>query len=316
MDIIYIVLGLILLFAGGEVLLKASISIAGKLGLSALLVSMVVIGFGTSTPELIVTLSAAFKGSTPIAFGNVVGSNIANVLLILGIASLTTPMICKKPEIHRDAWIVLAACTSLAGLSLWGTIERWVGLSMVLLMVSYMAYSYRQEKRKNKVKPFPAGIEKEVGTQNLGWIQIIILTIASLGSLAAGSWFLVEGSTAIAARMGIPESVIGLTLVAVGSSLPELTMVILAAARKNSDVIMGNILGSNLFNTLGILGITSMAIPLPFPKHIAHIDIWVMLGIMVLLIPITRTGHRINRFEGAFFLCLYSAYIVWLYTAI
>lgn len=315
MDILYTIIGLILLFAGGEVLLKASIAIAGKLGLSALLVSMVVIGFGTSTPELIVCLSAAFKGSTPIAFGSIVGSNIANVLLILGIAAVVTPMICKKPEIRRDAWAVLAACTLLAGLSFLGTLERWMGLVMVALLISYMGYSYRQEKEKNKIKPFPAGIEKEVGTQKLGWVQTIILTIASLGCLAAGAWFLVEGASAIAARMGVPESVIGLTLVAVGSSLPELTMAILAAARKNTDVIMGNILGSNLFNTLGILGLTALAVPLPFPPHIAHFDIWVMLAVMVVLIPVTRTGHKISRFEGAFFLSVYSGYVVWLYAA-
>lgn len=113
----------------------------------------------------------------------------------------------------------------------------------------------------------------------------------------------------------MPESVIGLTLVAIGSSLPELTMAVLAATRKNTDVIIGNIMGSNLFNTLGILGVTAIVTPLPFPEHIAHFDLWIMLGVVALLVPIMRTGHIINRFEGAFFLCLYSAYTVWLYTA-
>lgn len=177
-----------------------------------------------------------------------------------------------------------------------------------------MSYAYRKENERSNSKPFPKHIEKEVGSHALGWPQTVLLTVASLGCLAAGAWLLVEGASSLALKMGIRESVIGLSLVAVGSSLPEFTMVILAAARKNTDVIIGNVLGSNLFNTLGILGLTSLVTPLPFPPHIAHFDIWIMLAVMAVLIPVVWTGHKINRFEGALLLSAYSAYIMWLYT--
>lgn len=314
MDIVFTIMGLVILFAGGELLLKASLTISKKLGLSALLVSMIVIGFGTSTPELMVSLSAALKGTTDIAFGNVVGSNIANVLLILGSAAVITPVLCQRREIRRDAIVVFGACALLSGFSFFGMLERWMGLVMLLILAGYMGYSYRQENNNKAAQEDVEEFEEELGGHiEAGWPLTIALTVISLGCLAGGAWLLVEGASSIATKMGIPEAVIGLTLVALGSSLPELTMAVLAATRKNTDIIIGNVMGSNLFNTLGILGITSVAIPLPFPEQIAAFDIWLMLLIMAVLIPVVWTGHRISRLEGAFFLCAYTGYVVWLY---
>ncbi|MCD8566680.1 MAG: sodium:calcium antiporter [Alphaproteobacteria bacterium] len=316
MDILYTIAGFILLFAGGEVLLKASIAIAGRLGLSALLVSMVVIGFGTSTPELVITLSAALKGSAPMAFGNIVGSNTANVLLILGLSALITPLCCKNRRYSVMLllfWPPLFCSAGSHSLMFWNA--GWAGSWFSSWRFIWVIPTGRKKHRKKLPPRSPHRSNRKSGQKKLGWVQIIILTLASLGSLVSGAWLLVEGATSIATRIGVPESVIGLTLVAIGSSLPELTMAVLAATRKNTDVIIGNIMGSNLFNTLGILGVTAIVTPLPFPEHIAHFDLWIMLGVVALLVPIMRTGHIINRFEGAFFLCLYSAYTVWLYTA-
>lgn len=315
MDILLICIGLLLLVAGGEGLLRGSVALAGKLGLSTLLVSMVIVGFGTSAPELMVSVSAALKGEPNIALGNVVGSNIANVLLILGLSALFMPIACARPEIKRDALAVLLASLILVGLSLNGAIDRLLGLMMLAALAFYVSYSYLTERKTSKAQIHPRDqIEEDTGKPEASLKKATVYCIAGLVLLVSGAHFLVEGATSLAEKFGIPNAIIGLTLVAVGTSLPELATAIVAAYRKHTDVVIGNILGSNLFNILGILGVTALIIPIPFEGRIADIDVWVMLVVAIILSPVIWTGRQINRLEGGIFLTLYLVYILWLYT--
>lgn len=315
MDILLIVIGFGLLFAGGEGLLRGSVTIAEKFGLSTLLVSMVIVGFGTSVPELMVSTTAALKGAPNIALGNVVGSNIANVLLILGLSAVFAPIACTRLVIRRDALAVLVASLVLVGLALNGKIGRITGLIMLAVLAVYISYAYLTERKDSKKdEAFRERIEEDIGKPSIHLWKASILCIVGLVFLAVGANFLVEGATSLAQNFGIPNSVIGLTLVALGTSLPELVTAIVAAYRKHPDVVIGNIMGSNLFNILGILGVTSSITPIPFEGRIADTDVWIMLVVAIALSPVIWTGHRISRLEGAVFLFLYFVYVFWLYT--
>ena len=300
-----------MLFVGGEALLRGSVSIANKMGLSTLLVSMVVVGFGTSAPELLVSLSSAFKGAPNIALGNVVGSNIANVLLILGLSALFAPIACTRLEIRRDTLAVVLASIVLVALSLYGAIGRVAGIAMLASLIAYLSYAFVTDR--NGANGFRERLEQDVGHADLPLPVALALCLGGLASLAGGAHYLVEGATAIAAAFGVPNAVIGLTLVAVGTSLPELATAVVAAYRKHSDVVIGNVIGSNLFNILGILGVTGIVIPIPFEGRIADVDVWVMLVVAILLTPVIWTGRTISRVEGGVFASLYCVYIVWIY---
>lgn len=311
-EVIAIAIGLVLLFAGGEALLRGSVAVAERMGLSTLLVSMIVVGFGTSAPELLVSLSSAFKGAPNIALGNVVGSNIANVLLILGASAVLAPIACTRSEIRRDSLAVVLASIVLVALSRYGLIGRISGTAMLSALVAYLAYAFVTDR--NTANGFRERIERDLGKPNLALVPAVVFCVAGLAALAAGAHFLVEGATALAERLGVPNAVIGLTLVAVGTSLPELATAIVAAYRKHADVVIGNVIGSNLFNILGILGVTGIVFPVPFEGRIADIDVWIMLIVAILLTPVIWTGRAISRFEGAVFVASYLVYIGWIYT--
>lgn len=311
MELVLIGGGLALLFVGGEALLRGSVAIANKVGLSTLFVSMVVVGFGTSAPELLVSLSSAFKDAPNIALGNVVGSNIANVLLILGLSAVFAPIACSRFEIRRDSLAVVIASIVLVALALHGGIGRIAGAAMLTCLVAYLAYAFVTDR--NAANGFRDRLEQDVGHAELPLAGAVALSLAGLAALASGAHFLVEGATALATAMGVPNAVIGLTLVAVGTSLPELATAIVSAYKKHPDVVIGNVIGSNLFNILGILGVTGLAHPLPFVGRIADVDVWVMLIVAVVLTPVIWTGRSISRFEGSAFVFLYAVYIVWIY---
>ena len=310
-EVFQIVGGLALLFAGGEALLRGSVAIANKMGLSTLLVSMVVVGFGTSAPELLVSLSSAFKGAPNIALGNVVGSNIANVLLILGLSALFAPIACTRFEIRRDSLAVVLASIVLVALSLYGAIGRVAGIAMLVSLIAYLSYAFVTDR--NSANGFRERLERDVGHADLPMPVALAFCLGGLAALAGGAHFLVEGATALAAAFGVPNAVIGLTLVAVGTSLPELATAIVSAYRKHPDVVIGNVIGSNLFNILGILGVTGAVIPIPFEGRIADVDVWVMLIVAMILTPVIWTGRAISRFEGGAFACLYCVYVGWIY---
>lgn len=322
MDVILIMAGVGLLFVGGEGLVRGSVAVAERLNLSTLLVSMVIIGFGTSAPELVVSTTAALMDAPAIALGNVVGSNIANILLILGLAAVIAPIACKQREIFRDALAVLVASLVLVGLTLHGSIGRPAGLVMVAALAAYLAYAYLTERRNTRksaelLKSIEADIAVPVPDLPMahGLPVAIILCVVGIVCLVAGAHLLVRGAAALAAQFGISNAVVGLSLVAIGTSLPEMATVLVSAYRRHSDVVIGNVIGSNLFNTLGILGVTSLIKPLPIAGRIADVDIWIMLAVAIALSPIIWTGHKISRVEGAVFLVLYWVYVVWLYAA-
>lgn len=314
MDYAYVAAGLALLLLGGEGLVRGSVAVAERLNLSTLLVSMVIVGFGTSAPELMVSTAAALKGAPNIALGNVVGSNIANILLILGMSAVIAPLACTRPEIMRDALAVLVASFALVGLAQHGMIGRLSGFIMVAALGAYLSYAYLTERnasRRDEV--FRERIAEDLGKPGMGLATALTLCVLGLVFLVAGAHLLVEGATAIARRFGISNAVIGLSLVAVGTSLPELATAAISAYRKHQDVVIGNIIGSNLFNILGILGVTGIVVPIPIEGRIADIDIWIMLAVAIALAPIIWTGRVISRVEGGVFLTLYVVYMAWLF---
>lgn len=310
-EFLSIAAGLALLFYGGDWLVTGAVSIARRINMSTLLVSVLIVGFGTSMPELLVSLQAVMQGKPDIALGNVIGSNTANVLLIMGVAAVITPVLCTSHGVKRDSLVVLLASGILLALSFMGVIPRAAGVIMLLVMAGYVGYCIWSEKNADT-----HDIEPEDTETPMPLWKSIGFCVISLVALVIGARLLVDGASAVARDFGVSEAVIGLTLVAVGTSLPELAAAIAAAVKKHSDVVIGNILGSNLYNILGILGITSIIAPIPFSEQMANFDIWLMLATAIVLIPIVFMGERkITRVHGGMFLLVYAVYVAWLYTA-
>ena len=310
-DSVYIAIGLIILFVGGEATLRGAVSLARTLGVSAAMIGLVVVGFGTSAPELVVTLRASLGGQPDIGVGNVVGSNIANLLLVMGIGAVVYPLTCEARAIRRDGTMMLGVGILLVALALSGRIGPIEGSIMVATLVSFLSWSYVQDRRhQNALAEHHSYEADEPGDLTLGVVRIIIYLIFGLAALIGGATLLVEGATGIARSFGVPESVIGLSLVAIGTSLPEVAATVVAAFRRHTDVAIAGILGSNIFNVLGILGIAALIKPLPIANDIASIDIWVMLAASLVILPILISGWRVGRLEGVVLLIFYFSYII------
>lgn len=315
-DVLYILAGLALLYFGGEGLIKGAVSLARTFGLSKLLVSAVIVGFGTSMPEMTVSLGAAFKGSPDIALGNVVGSNIANVLLIVGVGAVITPIFVSGAAVRRDAYVMLGASVALCALSFLGAIPFLAGLGMLCCLSLYIYRSYSQDRKAqaavaNGAIPMAEGDGEE---DVLSPGKAAGYSLAGLILLVIGASLMVEGAISLARDAGISEAVIGLTIVAVGTSLPELATAVIAALKRHSEVIIGNILGSNIFNILSILGVTAMVSPIRFTGQIASVDVWIMLMVAVALSVFLVLGKPVTRLAGAVMLTSYAGYTFWLYT--
>lgn len=309
-------IGLLFLFVGGEALVRGSVTLSKRLGVSTLLIGVVVVGFGTSAPELLVSIKAALQDQPDIALGNVVGSNIANILLILGIAGILSPIACSEKGVKRDAIVVVAASLFLFILGYFGQISRPLGSAMVLLLAGYLFYSYRQEKqlkrKSSDIKTYhevePKDLELPMGLPlSLG------LSVFGIALLAFGADYLVDGASNIAKRYGVSEATIGLSIVAIGTSLPEIATAISASLKKESDVIIGNVLGSNLFNILSILGITSVIHPLEIAKSFFTFDIPLALIVSVTLVALIYIRKEVSRISGILFLVFYISYITYLF---
>ncbi len=311
-DIFMILGGLVILFFGGESLIKGAVSLARNFGLSKLLVSTVIVGFGTSMPEMTVSIGAALKGSSDIAIGNVVGSNIANILLIIGISAILCPILVTGAAVKRDTFIMLGASLTLCGLALTGMITFLAGVFMFSALIGYVVWSYYQDKQgsADTAQHIEEVIESET---QIKYLKAWVYALAGLGLLITGAYILVEGAVSIARSFGISEAVIGLTIVAVGTSLPELATSVVAAYRKHSDIIIGNIVGSNIFNILAILGITAMISPTHIGEQIANYDVWIMLGVALLLSVYLLRGLTIGKLSGIAMLMAYCTYTAWLY---
>ncbi len=303
-------LGLTLLYFGAEYLVRGSSSLALRLGLSPLVVGLTVVAFGTSSPELVVSLKAAYAGQGDISVGNVVGSNICNIGLILGLCALIVPIKVASQIIRLDTPIMLGV-TGLGVAMLYdGRVSRPEGVLLFLLLLAYITFSVWQAKRQ------PADALGEeftgaIGISKRGVAVDLVLIAGGLLLLIFGARFLVDAAVTIARTLGWSESLIGLTIVALGTSLPELATSLVAALKKEADIAVGNIIGSNIFNLLGILGVTAMVTPLS-TGGIGWADLGVMAAFAVLLWPFCTTGHRLSRPEGAVFLLGYVAYLGWL----
>jgi cation:H+ antiporter len=303
-------LGFALLVAGGEALVRGAVSVAVRFGVSPLLIGLTLVGFGTSTPELVTSLQAAFGGFPGIAIGNVVGSNIANILLILGVAAVIMPLAIDNVSFRRDG-AALAITTALAaGLIIYGSLDRWMGSVLIFALLVYLVVAYRTDR--NTV--IAAGPQDDTEGEAVPGSVLLALGLA-LGGIAVtilGARLTVDSAVALALLWGMSETIVGLTVVAVGTSLPELVTSVMAALRRQSGIAFGNVIGSNIYNILGILGITALVRPIPIPPQIAQLDVWVMLAATLGLIIAVVAWRRIGRVTGLLFLGAYAAYTTWL----
>ena len=308
--IIYLLAGLVLLYYGAEGLVRGSASLALRLGLSPLVVGLTVVAFGTSSPELMVSLRAALAGQGDISVGNVVGSNICNIGLILGLCALITPIATNSQIVRVDIPIMLGITALALALMADGNLGHAEGVIFCAILVAYIVFSI-QLARRQPADALGAEFGEEVKISKRGLTVDILMVIGGLALLVFGARFLVDGAVIIARTYGWSEALIGLTIVAIGTSLPELATSLLAAVKKESDIAVGNIVGSNIFNLVGILGITALVHPLQ-ATGISAADLAVMAGFSLLLWPMAYYQQRITRPEGAFLLAGYLAYVFWL----
>ena len=304
-DLIIIPISLLLLYLGGEGALKGVLVIARKFKLSNILVSAVIVGFGTSLAELTVSIEAVLIGSPDIALGNIIGSNIANILLVTAIAALITPIMLKNLKINRDIFVMIVASLLLLFFKFINWLNFYSGVIFLLILFSYISYSYFQDQKDNG--------DKEENLENFSLIKAIIYSVIGLATLILGGWLLVNSSIKIAQSYGISEAVIGLTIVAVGTAIPELTTTIIASIKKHNDLVIGNILGSNIFNILGILGVTLLIESIPVTDEMMKKGIWEMIAATLFFIIILRFAKSISKLIASFMLTSYAIYIVYLF---
>ncbi|SMY08983.1 calcium/sodium antiporter [Flavimaricola marinus] len=301
MDYILIVTGLAGLFLGGEALVRGSVQIARRLGISPMVIGLTVVGFGTSTPELLVSLQAALNGVPDIAIGNIVGSNIANILLILGLTALIRPIRMGLGTLRRDIGVMIGAALLLLPLFGMGEISRPAGAVLVAALGGYLVWTL--------VSPGTDNRDDEIDGPAMGLPGALLWVIVGFVALLFGARFLVDGAVSVARTFGLSEAFIGLSIVAVGTSLPELATSLIAAMRRQSDIAIGNVIGSNIFNVLGILGTTALITPIPVAARFLGIDLPVMLGVSVLLAVLLLLWARIGRGMGVAMLIGYAGYI-------
>ena len=311
--------GLALLLLGAELLVRGASRLALALGLAPIVVGLTVVSIGTSAPELAISLGSAVSGTPDLALGNVVGSNIANVLLILGLVAVVVPLIVHRQLVRLDVPLMIAASLLTFAMAFDGRIARWEGGVLVACAIAYIVFLIRMAKRHpEQVPEDPALDESETGpAPKLGVSRQIGLMVVGLAMLIGGAHFLVQAATSIATALGLSDLVIGLTVVAVGTSLPEIATSILSAIRGQRDLAVGNVVGSNIFNLLLVLGATALIAPggVPVGDAAIRFDLPVMTAVAIACLPIFFNGHRIARWEGALFLGYYIAYTAWLLMA-
>ncbi len=319
MEYFSVISGLILLVIAGDKLVEGSVVIAERLDISKLVIGITVVSFGTSAPELVVGIDAALSGAAEIALGNVVGSNIANVLLVLGIPALFYPFICDDKEIRHSLFYMMLATLLFILLAYFGPLHIWQGIVMVSLLIIFLYYSVRRAKSNIRILKHDIDFAERAledvepkSDEETPLSRAVFATIFGLTGLVLGAHILVDGAIVIAKTLGISEAVIGLTIVAIGTSLPELVTSLMAARNKHGDVAMGNIIGSNLFNILAIMGITSMVAPINVPEQFFRLDFPIMVAASLILIPIAMGKIKINRPLGVVFTVTYILYLLFL----
>jgi cation:H+ antiporter len=310
-NVAFLVGGMALLAGGGQALIRGALDVARRLNVSPLLAGLVIVGFGTSMPELAVSVNAAAAGNAEIAIGNVVGSNIGNVLLILGLCAVISPLTVSPAALRRDGLIVLASSVLFVALAFGGKLTRIEGGLLLVSLAVYVFWTYRSD-RKQQTAVSVMHREESTEVQKLPPSKAItaLLILVGLAALIGGAQALVHGAVGLARSIGLSEATIGLTVVAVGTSLPEMMVSVVAAVRRHGDVAIGNILGSNIFNMFGILGVSILVTPMEVVGRVAIYDQWVLLGTAVALIVFLATQRRLTRGEGVLLLSSYGAYVV------
>lgn len=308
MDLVYAALGLVILLLAGDALVRGAVNLSLRLGVPALIVSLTIVAFGTSAPELLIAIQAIVDGVPGLAMGNVVGSNTANVLLVLGIPALLMGLDTRGCDTRRNYLYMLASTLLFMGLAFWGVITWVQGLILLAGLALMLGSAFRQARTHQKKVREEEEIEG-ADPSLPGWKIAAFLLVGLIG-LPLGASLLVDASTNIARHFGVSETLIGLTLVALGTSLPELATTVMAALRRQADVAIGNVIGSNMFNLLAIVGVASFVGPIPVAPSILSFDIWVMLAASLLLAPFVFLKWHMGRFWGIVLTALYVAYIL------
>ena len=306
--------GLAVLVVGADVLVRGASRLAVSFGVSPLVVGLTVVAFGTSAPEMAVSVGSALAGSPDLAIGNVVGSNIANVLLILGISALITPLLVDEQIIRQEIPIMIGASALLVVMALDGNIGLLESIALFGLVIAYTVFLVVQSRRASKAVQDEFETEIPTSTWDRHWAVQVGLIVGGLVMLVVGADWLVDSAVAFARAFGVSDLVIGLTVVAVGTSMPEIATSIVAAMRGQRDIAVGNVVGSNVFNILAVLGAAGIAsgAGLPVSEAARNFDLWVMLAVAFACLPIMITGREIARWEGVVFLAYYAAYTAWL----
>jgi cation:H+ antiporter len=312
MDSILLILGLVLLVGAGDALVRGAVALSLQLGIPAIIISATVVAFGTSAPEMLISIQAALEGSPGIALGNVVGSNIANVFLVLGVPALIVPLAGCGADAHRNLYLMLGATALFTGLALGGTLFWWGGLALLSVVMFLVWDSIRigmTTRNGDNAEALAELVELEDVDPHMARWKVMLLIAAGIVGLPLGAHFLIDGARGIARDFGVSEAAIGLTVVAVGTSLPELATTVMAALRRQADVAVGNVIGSNIFNLTAVIGSAALVSPLAVPEEIASRDLWIMIGASIMLTPIVLRCHGMGRLTGAAFLLLYTGYI-------
>jgi cation:H+ antiporter len=321
MNLLLFVGGLLALVLGASLLVRGASKLALSFGISPLVVGLTVVAFGTSAPEVAVSVGAVLKGQTDIAIGNVVGSNIFNVLFILGISALIVPLVVNVQLIRQEVPIMIGASLLLLALGLDGTLSFWDGAVLFALLVAYTAFLVIQSRKETKAAQDEYAQENkpaEAGAWDSKLPAQVALIVAGLAALVFGSEWLVSASVAFAKSIGVSDLIIGLTIVAAGTSMPEVATSITAAIKGERDIAVGNVVGSNTFNILGCLGVSGLVsgdLGLAMAPSLLSFDIWVMLAVALACLPIFMTGREIARWEGGVFVAYYFAYVAYLVLA-
>lgn len=321
LDWAFVIVGLALLLLAGDSLVKGAVNLALRLGVPALIVSLTIVAFGTSAPELLISVQAIWNGVPDLALGNVVGSNTANILLVLGIPAIVAVMHTSSCDTRSSYLQMIAATVLFLGLGYRGQFDWIAGLILLAALLAMLVFAGLTAHVHRKESAAAAGIvaaagglddmdEIEGADPDLPWSKVWLFVGLGLVGLPLGANLLVEGASNIALTFGISEAVIGLTLVAVGTSLPELATTFMAALRNQADVALGNVIGSNMFNLLGIIGVASLVGTIPVAPQFFAFDFWVMLGASLLLVPFVFFGMNLTRLWGVILSALYVSYLV------
>lgn len=317
--IVILVLGFLVLIGGGELLVRGASQLASIAGVSPLVIGLTVVSLGTSSPELAVSIKACVGGQTDLAVGNVIGSNIVNVLLVLGASALIAPLIVSSQLIRFDVPIMIAASALMFIFSVSGKISFFEGLILTSGLVSYIGWSVMQSRRENEAIRTEFESKSRTGPRLTakGIVSQVLIVLAGLVLLTLGSNMLVSGASTLAEMMGMSELMIGLTVVAIGTSLPELVASMVACWKGEREIAVGNVVGSNLFNILGVIGVSALVAPdgIRVSQAAIQFDMPIMIAVSVACLPIFFTGNKISRMEGGIFLAYYVAYMTYLILA-